>query len=259
MRNEYYQEEDADLQELNNEVLRHRRKRRAIRLIAAAVVCAFVVFFAALRISDITVVGASNYTQEELIELIFDDAKDYSTVYTFFAEIFLDHDYIPLVEEYHISVTGLTSAKVIVYEKSVVGCIEYMGRYMYFDKDGIVVDSSSELTDGVPQITGITFTSIVMYSVIGVEDDDIFDEILNLTQTLDSNDIAADRIHYDSDMNATVYIGDLKIYLGSSEYVSWKVAELADMLPQIEGMSGTVYLDSYDPDSTSQYYSFVED
>ena len=29
-----------------------------------------------------------------------------------------------------------------VYEKSVAGCIEYMENYVYFDKDGIVLETS---------------------------------------------------------------------------------------------------------------------
>ena len=41
-----------------------------------------------------------------------------------------------------------------VYEKSVAGYVEYMGRYMYFDQDGIVVESSETRTEGIPQVTG---------------------------------------------------------------------------------------------------------
>ena len=41
---------------------------------------------------------------------------------------------------------------VTIYEKAVVGYINYMGCNMYFDKDGIVVESSSKLYSGVPQI-----------------------------------------------------------------------------------------------------------
>ena len=31
--------------------------------------------------------------------------------------------------------------------------IEYLGRYMYFDKDGIIVETSDKKTAGIPQIT----------------------------------------------------------------------------------------------------------
>lgn len=50
---------------------------------------------------------------------------------------------------------------VAVYEKAIVGYISYMGCNMYFDKDGIVVESSSENYEDVPQITGLDFKSIV--------------------------------------------------------------------------------------------------
>ena len=47
--------------------------------------------------------------------------------------------------------------EIIIYEKSIVGYVSYMSSYMYFDKDGIVVESSSSQLDGVPWVTGLDF------------------------------------------------------------------------------------------------------
>ena len=46
---------------------------------------------------------------------------------------------------------------ITVYEKAVIGYIRYMGCNMYFDKDGIVVESSTETFEKVPEIIGLKF------------------------------------------------------------------------------------------------------
>ena len=43
-----------------------------------------------------------------------------------------------------------------------------MGCNMYFDKDGIVVESSTDLYENVPQIDGLKFDSIVINTKLDV-------------------------------------------------------------------------------------------
>lgn len=51
----------------------------------------------------------------------------------------------------------------------------------YFDKDGIIVESTSETLPGVPKIAGLSFGHIVLHQPLPVEDISVFNEILNLT------------------------------------------------------------------------------
>lgn len=44
-----------------------------------------------------------------------------------------------------------------MYEKNIVGYVHYLGKNVYFDKDGIVVESSDQEIEGVPLIKGLTF------------------------------------------------------------------------------------------------------
>ena len=41
--------------------------------------------------------------------------------------------------------------------KSIVGYVSYMSSYMYFDRDGIIVESSADCLPGIPWITGLEF------------------------------------------------------------------------------------------------------
>ena len=137
--------------------------------------------------------------------------------------------------------------EIIVYEKSVVGYVSYMGSYMYFDKDGIIVESSSNKLEGIPWVTGLKFGHIALHQPLPVENTRIFDEILNLTQLLSTHEITASLI-----------LGDITVYLGSNDQMSGKISELKDQLPVLTGLSGTLYLDTYDEAETATSYRFVK-
>ena len=59
-------------------------------------------------------------------------------------------------------------------------------------------------------------------------------------------DMEVDRIHYDAKGQATLILGDVKVFLGSSDNMNGKISELHDMMPKLEGLKGTLYLDTYD-------------
>ncbi|MBQ0146133.1 MAG: cell division protein FtsQ [Lachnospiraceae bacterium] len=241
----------------------------AKKIIIAAVVAAFLIVIAVglfLKIEDITITGNEWYTSEEIEEKIFDKNRfSRNTVYQLISQMTDKKEEIPFVEDYKIIFNSPKSVETIIYEKSIVGYVKYMGNYMYFDKDGIVVDSSDKPLEGIPEITGLKFGSIVLYKKLPVEDEKIFEDILNLTQILQTYGIRCDRIDYSGLREATLYLGDIKVVLGSGD-LTGKIAELSDMLPKIrakmaeEGIQGgTLYLDSYDENAGNAAYSFKRD
>lgn len=241
--------------------------KKIIIIAIAAVLTALAVTAFFMKIEDVTVTGNEWYTAEETEEKIFDEGRfSRNTVYQFVRQLEGKKTSIPFVEDYRIVFNSPESVEVIIYEKSIVGYVKYMGSYMYFDKDGIVVDSSSEPLEGIPEITGLKFGSIILYRKLPVEDPKIFEDILNLTQILQTYGIKCDRIDYSGLREATLYIGDIKVVLGSDSDLNGKIAELSDMLPQIkqkiaeEGIKGgTLYLDTYDENSNNEMYSFKKD
>ena len=56
-----------------------------------------------------------------------------------------------------------------MYTKRAWWAVSYMSSYMYFDKDGIIVESSSQKLPGIPWITGLKFGHIVLYQKLPVE------------------------------------------------------------------------------------------
>ena len=151
-----------------------------------------------IKLKEITVTGNEKYTDEQLISLVFPDNASRSTVLCYLREHFGKHEKIPFVEDYKLVIKSLNRAEIIVYEKSVVGYVSYMSSYMYFDKDGIIVESASQKLHGIPWITGLKFGHIVLYQKLPVESERVFEEILNLTQILSIYDLSVDKIQYNS-------------------------------------------------------------
>ncbi len=237
---------------------RNRRRTLIVLGTAAALVLGVILFAWTTRITEVTVTGSGRYTDEELISMIFTEDRDWNTIYAVYQDKFREHKDIPFIEKYHVSVTGLHSAKITVYEKSLAGCIEYMGTYMYFDKDGIIVESSGERTPSVPLVTGLRFESIVMYEKLTVEDEGIFGEILNLSQLLERYEIQVDKLSFDNSGNVDIYVGGIRVVLGSNQYMAEKISEFHDMYPQISSLSGILYLNEYAPDALNPSYPFIQ-
>ena len=236
---------------------KRRRKRLLIFGLLVSVVLFLFLFGVNTRLTDLTIVGNTCYTEDELISMIFKNDRDFNTFYTLYRNQFGEPEDIPFVEKYRIKVTGLHSAQITVYEKSVAGCIEYMGSYMYFDREGVIVESSRELFEKIPLVTGIQFQHIVIYEKLEVEEEGVFVEILSLSQLLDQYGLFAEQMAFDKKQHVTLTMGALQVVLGDDKYLAEKIAELSDMYPELAGRSGTVYLDEYRPDVKKPSYPFV--
>ena len=168
------------------------KKKMAILLAALFLLLVIIAGVCSIRIREITVTGNEKYTDEQVVDLVFPDNASRSTVLCYLREHFGKHEKIPFVEDYKLVIKSLNRAEIIVYEKSVVGYVSYMSSYMYFDKDGIIVESSSQKLHGIPWITGLKFGHIVLYQKLPVESERVFEEILNLTQILSIYDLSVD-------------------------------------------------------------------
>lgn len=202
-----------------------------------------------LRITSIAYVGNTQYTEEELNERIFDKSYSLNPVYCFWESRYGDKKTIPFIQTYDIEFKSWREITVRVYEKSVVGYVEYKGYRMYFDKDGIVVESSREALENVVEVRGLSFSHMVLYKKLPVEKEEIFNFILNVTQMLIKHELPADRIEFDENENAVICIGSIRFQIGTDSYLNEKIARISDLLPQATGLSGTFYMEDVSEDT----------
>ena len=138
------------------------------------------------------------------------------------------------------------TVKINVYEKAVAGYISYLGRYMYFDRDGIVVESSFEKSDSVPEVMGLTFDYVIMHEKLPIDNQQVFAEILDITQLLYKYQLNANKIFFDSEYNVYLYFDDIEVSLGTVEYIDEKIIQLQYILPELEGKTGILEMKDYD-------------
>ena len=217
----------------------------------AVLFLAFALFAAglySLRITSIRYAGNTRYSDEEMSHLLFQESYELNPIYCFFASRYQEKKRIPFIETYDIEFVSWNSVEITVYEKGIAGYVDYKGHYMYFDKDGIVVESSQELLDGIVKIEGLDFEHIVLHQVLPVEKEEVFNLILSLTQMLTKYSIDVDKISFDAGMNIWIYRGDVVVQMGKDAFLDEKMAKFKDMLPSLDGIVGTLYLDDYSED-----------
>ena len=175
-----------------------------------------------------------------------------NSLYVVVKHRFLSKGDVPFVDTMEVTLEDPHTLRVSVYEKGILGCfyIDTIGQYAYFDKDGFVVETSTEEIPEVPKITGITCEEVVLYEQLPLEEAGVLGNLLSLTQTLKKYDLLPQEIHYDKNLEPTLTYYDIKVVVGSDDYLTQKVVRMSAILPQLSGLIGTLHLETWTPDTT---------
>lgn len=245
---------------------RRRKKRRKIGLyillilillIAAGVFIVMNVF----TVENVVVEGNELYSSTQIENMVLNDEYSWNSLYVDLKYRFMDIGEVPFVDTMEVSLDNPHTVHIKVYEKGMLGYlyINSIGQNAYFDKDGFVVETSTEVIDGVPKITGISCEEVVLYEKLQLENSDILRDLLNLTQTLKKYNLLPDEIQYDSNMEPVLYYGTIQVKIGSEDNLSQKVVRLSIILPQLDGLSGTLHLETWTPETTDIIWDRAEE
>lgn len=216
-------------------------------LAVAAVLAAILLFiFFGLRITTVRVEGTKIYSEEEIRQSVFSRKfSDNALLFSVYRRVY-GVNKLPFVEDIEVSYEGMHTVKLHVYDKTISGCIRYMGQYVYFDKDGIVLQSMKEKKDEVPVVTGIRFGTFTVGEAFQVKEKSLFKTIMNLSQLIGHYDISVKRIHVEED-SVVLYAGDIKVQLGKKELYDDEVSALSSVLEtaQKEKLKGTIDMTNF--------------
>ncbi len=230
----------------------YKEKKTGTKILVAAVILVGILggIYIVLQnytVENVYVEGNVHYTEDEIKEIVMDGPLGNNSLYLSMKYKNKGVENIPFVDVMDVSILSPDTVKITVYEKALAGYVKYLDTYMYFDKDGCVVESSSVKTVGVPQITGLTFDHLVLGEPLPIENTDIFDTILNLTKLLNKYELAADKIYFHSSEEITIYFGNVKVALGKEEVpLEDKIMLLPQFLPELQGKSGTLQMENYE-------------
>lgn len=219
---------------MNIQKVDFRKRKRKILLIGIPVL--LLLFIAGIilfgRIRNVSVIGCEFYTEEQIKEKLMHDNITNNTLGLYATYALGKGEELPFVRKISVKITGMDSVEVVVYEKKIVACFAYMSEYLYFDQEGVVVESSTEKKKEVPLVEGVTFLKMNLYEKMEVEEEDIFETILGISQLLEKYQIETDKVVFDRKKAVTLYSGNIQIKLGRKDMYDEQIAELSKLLPK---------------------------
>lgn len=203
------------------------------------------------QVKTVYVEGNKHYSAEEIQEMVMSGYLGDNSLYLSLLYSNREIKDIPFVETMDVIIESNDTIRIKVYEKSLAGYVEYLGSYMYFDNDGVVIESTKVPTGGVPQVTGLDLQYVVLYEKLPIDNEEIFQNILTITKLLNKYEVEVRKIQFDKDYNVILGYGAVKVMLGKMENLDEKLMQLPYILPTLEGKSGTLNLQNYTSDKKS--------
>ncbi|MCR5684895.1 MAG: FtsQ-type POTRA domain-containing protein [Lachnospiraceae bacterium] len=216
-------------------------------LLLAALFLFFITYF---KVDSVKVKGNTRYTNEQIEDLVMTGPLGDNSVWLYLKYHDRPVTDIPFIEKMDVNIVSPTAVEINVYEKAIAGYVKYLGGFMYFDRDGIIVESSAAPIDKVPCVTGLEFDECVKYEPLPVKDKSVFSDILSLAQLFEKYGIQADRIYFAPNRDITLYFGDARVMVGSMDNIDEKMMELKEIVPRLEGLKGVLHLEDYKGDET---------
>ena len=232
---------------------------KKLRILLIVLLALLLVLLAGLfvRIRTVTVSGNTAYTDEEVEQLVFSSDLDRSLTGFLFNRLTGKTYTLPFVSSCTVRLTGLTSAEIRLQEDRIVAYIDYLDDHIYFNRDGLVLEISKELYPGIPRVSGLTPEYMVLGEPLPLGSGAALDQLTRIVQFLDSHSLTTDgeetllsaltsRIDFDEYGSITCYIGEIAVRFGKGTGLEEKLTRMLSILPQIEGRSGTLHLESLD-------------
>lgn len=235
------------LQRKNNSVL----KRLGLRLLKITVLLLLpiAIYMYTFQLKNISVSGSTRYDSEQIKgRLISSKIESNSLIFYLKYKYFIDKR-IPFVEKMSFELADKNSINIRVYDKKIIGCIEFMGDYLYFDKDGIIVESTSNRLNDIPLIKGLKYQKIVLNEKLEVQKEELYEVILNLTQQIEKRELEVKTIIFNNKYEVTVDLGEIKAMLGKRSTYDEILAKLKNIVVETNGKRLTI-----DMSTENDYY-----
>ena len=208
--------------------------------------CTFKYLKKAYTIVNVYVEGNIHYTDDEIKELIMTGDYGDNSLYLAYKYKNKEVTDIPFVETINVKILSKDSIRISVYEKALAGYVEYLGKYIYFDKDGIVVEASESRTAGIPEVVGIDFDYVILHEKLPAKDPELFLKVLNITKLMEKYNVGAQKIYFSGFDEVTLFKDNITIKLGKDKDLDIKIMNLNAILDKLQGMKGTLRMENYD-------------
>lgn len=207
------------------------------------------VFYFGFQVQTYHVVGCDFYSEQQIVDKVVKTNTDHNTLLFYLKSKYHKEEEIPFIEKMEVEIVDRNTVNIHVYEKTMIGCIDYMGQILYFDKDGVVVESSKRKIDYVPSIVGLKYDRIVLNEPLEIEQRGLLETILNLTQLIRKYQLPIEKIVFSPTKEVTLISKDVRILLGKHKTYDEHMANLKNILPKTEGLKGVLNMTDFNQDN----------
>lgn len=213
-----------------------------ILLIAAAIT---VVYFTC-TVKTVHVTGNSLYTSEEIAEKVISDDTQLRHNTVFLTVLYMTPwaPRIPFEEKIRVRMESYDTITIEVKDMNIAGYIPYAGKNLYFSPEGIVLEHSPLTIKNATFVTGVSVTEAETGMKMKAENETGLGAILEALQILHKYQMKTECLVLGKTGSVTMYMGRIKVMLGRSDY-ELKISKIAQLLPYLEGRSGTIDLTNY--------------
>lgn len=221
----------------------------------------FIVVFALnmllkVEIKNIDIVGNRVVSDSQIITTIFESERDRSSIVFYIKSKFKKKKQIPLVNSYSIEWITPFSIVISVDENKAIAFMKRDLKNIYFDKEGVIVDVSTERKPDLIEVIGVSFSNYERGEKIDIANKKIMKAILNISSYLQEHDLKAELIEIRSNENIQIYMGDIVADMGNTDNMEIKLLRLSDIYPEIVQYKGTLDLSKARENMIDEQYIF---
>lgn len=228
---------------------KHTKLKWILGIFFVLILIGLYVLFTKFQVEEMSVDGNTRYTKKEIQTMVRENSYLNNSLIMWFMNRFRPIEDVPFIDKIIVNYVNPHKISVDVYEMAIAGCVEDMGKYIYFDRDGYVLESDDERLEDIPCVEGLTFQQFVLHKKLPIDDKEKFNKILRVTQLIQENGLHIERVRFGIGGDLILYQGDIEIQLGTEDNLEEKMTNLVGILEKAEGMKGVLHMEDFGKNS----------
>lgn len=121
-----------------------------------------------------------------------------------------------------------------------VAYVHYLDAHMLVGRDYQVYGSEVEAPSQLPEIAGVFFDNVVVGKKLALSNEPLAAYAMRIVESLRKNSISVDQVFVSESLDATLFVGNVKILLGKEANTEEKIHDLRDFFDEVKDLSGTL-------------------
>ena len=218
-------------------------------LIAVLLLAGVIFFFTYYQVDEVQVMGSSHCSEKQIKKMVLRGPMASNSVLAPLIYTKKNTKDVPFVEGYTVTRLNRHTICVSVKEKDIVGCIPYLDSYIYFDRNGTFIESSTERNEKIPFFDGIKVKHVIYNEELPIKDKMVMNTAVALSTIFQKNDKIPDHIEFSDDGQISLLYGDITVKLGKDEYLEDKMTRVLAILPLISDKKGILHAENVNDNS----------